>query len=763
MLRNKIAIYFLFVVPVFFKSNVIAQQTFYNIDTIQKIEINFAQANWDYMLDTAKAGADGYLMADWVKINNVQFDSVGVKYKGNISYDSTYVKNPVHISLDEFTQHSYQGFTDIKLGNGYADPSHIREVLSYDILKNYMHCPRANFAQLYINGTYMGLYSNAESINKDFCSNHFYSSQNTFLKCNPLVNPGPATKSNLKYIPLADSSGYFNFYELKADYGWNDLVSLCDTVTNFSSNFNSIMDVDRVIWMLAFNNVLINLDSYSGVFCQNYYLYKDNTNHFNPIVWDLNMSFGGFPYLGSSNNSMASLTITNMQQLPLTVHSTDPYWPLINNVMNNPQYKRILISHERTLTNEMFASNSYQNAASQLQAMIDTAVQSDANNFFSYAQFQTAMTTDNTFGSYTIPGISNLMTARNTFLQSSSEFSFVPPVISSVTPSNSSPNLNTSVTITALVNNTNSNAVYLGYRFNNEEKFSRILMYDDGAHNDGASGDNIYGESIIMSSVQCQYYIYAENNDAGMFSPERAEHEFYILNANIVLPTQGQVVINEFLASNQNGQTDENGQHEDWIEIYNTTSNVLSLYGLYLTDNFSNPSKFELPVNSTIQPYSYLMIWADENASTPSYIHCNFKLSVNGEALMLSDGAGSVLDSVTFGPQATDISYGRCPNGTGVFTFFTTPTFNAINCPTGIEEQQIDSGDLFISPNPAVSEVTFVSNNKTRNDIIISNAVGQQIFKASFMSKLSIDVSRWSPGVYIINCGSKNKKLFVNH
>src|SRR6185436_9225268 len=433
MLRKFPAIYFLTIAFVLFRNTAIAQQTFYTTDTIQKIEINFTQSNWDYMLDTAKTGADGYLMAEWVKINNIQYDSVGIKYKGNISYDSTYTKNPVHISRDEFKQHSYQGFTDIKLGNGYADPSLIREVLSYDILKNYMDCPRANFAQLYINGNYIGIYSNAESINKEFCSDHFYSSQNTFIKCNPLVNPGPATKSNLKYI-LPDSSSYFNFYEIKSDYGWNDLVSLCDTVTNFSSGFSSVMDLDRVVWMLAFNNVLINLDSYSGVFCQNYYLYKDNTGHFNPVVWDLNMSFGGFPYLGSSNNSMASLTIANMQQLPLTVHSTDPYWPLINNVLNNPQYKRMFVAHARTITNEMFAGGSYQAVASQLQAVIDTAVQSDANTFFTYSQFQTGMTVDNTFGSYIVPGISNLMTARNTYLQSSTEFSYTPPAITSVTP-----------------------------------------------------------------------------------------------------------------------------------------------------------------------------------------------------------------------------------------------------------------------------------------------------------------------------------------
>src|SRR5688572_8749833 len=108
------------------------QTTFYDLSTIQKIEVNFLQPNWDYQMDTSKYGADDYVIANWVKINGVQFDSVGVKYKGNSSYDSTYAKNPVHIELNHVNSQSYQGIKDIKLGNGYADPSMIREVMAYD-------------------------------------------------------------------------------------------------------------------------------------------------------------------------------------------------------------------------------------------------------------------------------------------------------------------------------------------------------------------------------------------------------------------------------------------------------------------------------------------------------------------------------------------------------------------------------------------------------------------------------------------------------
>jgi spore coat protein CotH len=95
---------------------------------IQTIEINFTQTNWDYMLDTATAGYESDIMANWVKINGVQYDSVGVRYKGNSTYNANQVKNPFHITLDAFKNQDYQGYTDIKLSNVAKDPSFVREV-----------------------------------------------------------------------------------------------------------------------------------------------------------------------------------------------------------------------------------------------------------------------------------------------------------------------------------------------------------------------------------------------------------------------------------------------------------------------------------------------------------------------------------------------------------------------------------------------------------------------------------------------------------
>ena len=55
------------------------------------------------------------------------------------------------------------------------------------------------------------------------------------------------------------------------------------------------------------------------------------------------------------------------------------------------------------------------------------------------------------------------------------------------------------------------------------------------------------------------------------------------------------LVINEFMASNNSSVPDPQGQYEDWIEIYNFGSSAIDIGGFYLTDDLSNPTKWQIP------------------------------------------------------------------------------------------------------------------------------------------------------------------------
>lgn len=722
-------------------------QNFYDTNTIQDIRIVFAQSNWDALLDAQAAGAGDYIPATSVTINGTVLLNVGVKYKGNSSYNPNNNKNPFHIELDTYVNQDYQGYTDIKLSNVLFDPSFVREPLAYSIVRKYMHAPLSNYANVYVNGTLRGVYINSESITKKFVNSRFNSNDNAFFNCSP---PGGATPTstnlpNLAYLGTSSTS-YLTAYELKSLTGWDDLINLTNTLSNNTSAIETILDVDRALWMLAFDNVFVNLDSYIGKFKQNYYLYKDANGRFNPIIWDLNMSFGTFGDTGIQNLT----TTTAKRNLSHLTHATDAAWPLIVKLLAVPRYKKMYLAHYATILAENVTNGSYLTSANSLQTLIGPSVQADPYKFYTYAQFQSNISTDITVGMNTAPGISNLMSGRNTFLVAQSDFTATKPVISNILPSIANPVVNSTISITATVTNTNTDSVLLGYRANTFLPFTKVPLYDDGLHNDGAAGDTVYGGLLPISSVVTQYYIYAENNNIGKFSPERAEHEFHTLNATYPKIQAGQLKINEIMAQNTATITDANGEYEDWFELYNTTSTTLSLDNLYATDTATNLLKWGFPSGLTIAPNSYLTVWADEDLLQAG-IHANFKFSTTGESALLSYPDGTIIENVTFGQQTPDMGYARIPNGTGNFVI-QSPTYNANNQTLSAQGFEINKNQLTYFPNPTSGMVTINNGLSPIKNISVYSLQGQLLLENSYsnQNEITIDLSRYTKGIYFV-------------
>ncbi len=150
---------------------------------------------------------------------------------------------------------------------------------------------------------------------------------------------------------------------------------------------------------------------------------------------------------------------------------------------------------------------------------------------------------------------------------------------------------------------------------------------------------------------------------------------------SFTLLLNAQLVINEFMASNNSTFQDEYGEYDDWIEIYNTSDVAISLNNYYITDNYNNPTKFDISDIGTINAHAFLLIFADENGEQGDR-HANFKLDRDGERIAIVKVVGSdttFTDSLTFGPQLTDISYGRFPDGYTHFEFFSQPTPGSSN------------------------------------------------------------------------------------
>jgi parallel beta-helix repeat protein len=142
----------------------------------------------------------------------------------------------------------------------------------------------------------------------------------------------------------------------------------------------------------------------------------------------------------------------------------------------------------------------------------------------------------------------------------------------------------------------------------------------------------------------------------------------------------GQLKINEILVNNDTTNTDESGEYDDWIEIYNTSGEDIDLSGMYLTDNADNLTKWQFPFGGVmLEAGSYLLVWCDENQEQGP-LHTNFKLSSEGEfiALTAEDGV-TITDSITFGQQSADVSFGRMPDGSDQWMFLDEPSPGAPN------------------------------------------------------------------------------------
>jgi len=138
------------------------------------------------------------------------------------------------------------------------------------------------------------------------------------------------------------------------------------------------------------------------------------------------------------------------------------------------------------------------------------------------------------------------------------------------------------------------------------------------------------------------------------------------------------VVINEILPKNSQNGSDEDGDFDDWIELYNPADVDQDISGYYLTDSKKNPTKWKFPSGTTIKANNYLIVWADEDSTNVSGLHTNYKLSADGENVVLLSPTQEVINLVEYPATVVEKSYARKPNGTGDFQW-SAPTFNKNN------------------------------------------------------------------------------------
>ncbi len=642
----------------------------------------FTQANWPTLLANGRTTGSNTFCTVFLDNGTTNFQ-VGARYKGNTSYNLGGTKKSINMEFDwRDTNADLMTYQTVNLNNAAGDETILREALYFNVMSQYTPCPLGAVARVHINGGFWGVYSLIQQENSQMMRQWFASADGDRWRAPNSAGGGMGggfTSSNSAFAYFSSNgTSYTTRYELKTDNtsttnAYQRLAN-CITALNLTPT-NTLRDtlentwaVDSWLWFLALENLFADDDSYWNKGADYAAYYEVESGRMHPVEHDGNEAFivGDAtlsPLVGY--NATGGSALTNNR-------------PLLYRLLANQELRQRYLAHIRTVLAENYHPALLTPRIDAYVALTLAAITADTNKSYT----MTAYTND-------LLSMKSFVTNRYNYLNNHAEVAQAAPVLGVVNGPAVAPTPAETPFITAAVTANGANgidSVWLYHRGKAYGKFVSTPMFDDGAHGDGAAGDGVFGAATTNypAGSKVRYYVEARSANAARaasFAPARAEHVTYDYRVALVTATNTPVVINEFMASNLSTIADPQGEFEDWIELRNLTSSPVDLTGRYLSDEPGNPRKWALPNGTTIPADGYLLVWADEDTLAVPGLHASFKLSGSGEQIYLNDtdaNFNAVLDTIAFGAQATDVSYGRSAADMNVWVPM-TPTPNAAN------------------------------------------------------------------------------------
>lgn len=735
----------------------------YDVSTVEEVRLYFAQTNyWTLLTQNYSKKVD---IPCTLKYKDITLDSVGVRFKGQTSYSMNNTqKKSFSISTDAFKDQKLMGYENLNLNNAFQDPSFMREVLYYQLIKKHTLAVKANFVKVYLNDVYWGIYLNVQQQNKDFLQEWYESNDGINIRADvpdgTTTGGGPGGGGGaqwgdgtaaVNYLGT-DTTLYKKYYTLKSSDAnnnpWQELVNASYVLNKSGAALETeapkYFDIDKILWHLACEIAFGDDDSYVYKGKMDYYLYQDaETQRWTSYDYDAN----------------STLLTAHITWSPF-YNETKVNYPLLNKLLAVPAFRQRYLAHMRTIIDELLDETQANNLIAQYDALINAGVMSDTKKGTTNAAYTSELTV-----------LKNFIKNRKASLLSNAEVKVSGPVIS-----NSEYRINGSTASRVVTGDevkivTNVSfadgiqQVNLLYCNGFSGRFATLTMTDDGQNGDATANDGQY--TVIMPEFETgsliRFYIEAIGNNTPKtrtYYPAGAEHHVMIYTIEAKSVTEKTIVINEFMASNTGVILDDNNETEDWIELYNTTSNAIDMSGFFISDSKDNLTKFEFASGTTIPANGYLIVWADED-KTQGTLHANFKLTASGESIYLIDKSKLILDSLTFGQQTANKSAARIPNGTGPFVIGEHTFGKNNNNSTAVDDQKY--ADLKIYPNPSDGNIT-IENTLDQN-------IKAQIYLSNGNLLNNIEIPSNSQTVYLLPCSglyfiktpTKTAKLVVIH
>jgi hypothetical protein len=457
-------------------------------------------------------------------IDGKKWKQVGLRYKGHSSYfnfaKEELTKLPFNIVANYIIKEQTfeDGIKKIKLSNNYRDLSYVREMLSRQIVNTYIPMPKMAFAEVYVNQNYLGLYTMIEAIEEPFLNRAFGEGRHTLIKCDPdwkapnTLGCKTSDKSSLEYLG-ENIACYKKWYELKSKKGWSALIDLTRVLKDEPENIEDHLDVYTTLWMLALNNTLVNLDSYTGALCHNYYLQKSENGVFMPLIWDLNLSFGGF----QSPGNIPKIELNALKRISPYLHfkNAHPSRPLITQLLGQSLYRKVYASMIKTILKDYFENDQYFKMLDDFQSLIAESVKSEQSRIYGFEDFYVSVNETVSNGKQPLIGITELMSGR-------SEYLLKHPVINRILPGVKAYRTDLQVdTYHIDLETRDAESVWIYFRSNQQSTFQKKKM-------DMRDMNNWY--SPVPADDIKEFFFVLENEKAASLYPKHAPNSLLKMN-----------------------------------------------------------------------------------------------------------------------------------------------------------------------------------------------------------------------------------------
>lgn len=210
-----------------------------------------------------------------ISIDGEIIDSVGIRYKGQSSYDyTTNDKKSFKVKLNEFVKkQKYQKTKRFNLNNQFKDPSFLREKIMLDVLRSEdLPAAKSAYANVYFGDELLGLYLLVQDIDKRFLKENFKSKKGALYNGKPRAHFTSPDENNTLI------SAYKRKNRKKSS-DFSDLDTLIKVINNVDStvgnqeNLDKVFNVEHCLQQWAINNFLLNIDTYNMLYRHNFMIY----------------------------------------------------------------------------------------------------------------------------------------------------------------------------------------------------------------------------------------------------------------------------------------------------------------------------------------------------------------------------------------------------------------------------------------------------------------------------------------------------------